>query len=430
MTAETTSAVGGTRTIPAPDTIARDYLLLALRLDQRIPGLVDGYFGPADLKAQVDMEPRRAPERLVDDAVALREYIAGPSELLDHDRRRWLTAQLVALEASARTLTNQPPPYVELLERTFDVPSSRWSDDDFRAAASAIDDLLPGAGSTADRLEAWDARFAIATERLSPLVDGLVARFRARARELFGLPEGEQLHVGLVQDQPWAGYNWYEGGLRSRVDLNTDLPIGVPRLIDVISHETYPGHHLEHAWHEADLVNGRRRLECSVLLLNTPECLISEGLADVGHRFVMPPAEEADFLVELFEAAGLAIAADPAEAREAAERTVALSTHRLRLDGCSGEAAMRRHADGWSHDEVLAYLREVGLMAPDRAAKRLAFIEHPLWRTYIHIYAEGSTLLERWLTGAPPEAQPARFGRLLHEQLTPGAIFREITTGS
>ena len=34
-------------------------------------------------------------------------------------------------------------------------------------------------------------------------------------------------------------------------------------------------------------------------------------------------------------------------------------------------AALMRHVDGAAHDDVLAYLREVALMAPDRAAKRL-----------------------------------------------------------
>ena len=56
-----TPAVGGTRDVPVPDPIARDYLLLALRLDQHVPGTVDGYFGPADLKAQVDLEQLRPP---------------------------------------------------------------------------------------------------------------------------------------------------------------------------------------------------------------------------------------------------------------------------------------------------------------------------------------------------------------------------------
>ena len=35
------------------------------------------------------------------------------------------------------------------------------------------------------------------------------------------------------------------------------------------------------------------------------------------------------------------------------------------------------------------------------AAKRLEFIEHPLWRTYIFVYAEGEALLES-LAGRGP----------------------------
>jgi hypothetical protein len=54
-------ALGGVRQVPEPDAIARDYLLLALRLDQRMPGLVDGYFGPADLKARVDLSLNTSP---------------------------------------------------------------------------------------------------------------------------------------------------------------------------------------------------------------------------------------------------------------------------------------------------------------------------------------------------------------------------------
>ena len=50
-------AVGDGRPIPAPDPFARDYLLLALRLDRLLPGLVDAYFGPASLKEQVALEP-------------------------------------------------------------------------------------------------------------------------------------------------------------------------------------------------------------------------------------------------------------------------------------------------------------------------------------------------------------------------------------
>ena len=53
-------AVGGTRTVPEPDAIAIDHLLLGLRTDQHVPGLVDAYHGPASLKAQVELEAKRA----------------------------------------------------------------------------------------------------------------------------------------------------------------------------------------------------------------------------------------------------------------------------------------------------------------------------------------------------------------------------------
>jgi hypothetical protein len=99
---------------------------------------------------------------------------------------------------------------------------------------------------------------------------------------------------------------------------------------------------------------------------------------------------------------------------------------RATLGGASADAALLRHADGMAHGDVLAYLRDVGLMAPDRAEKLLEFIEHPLWRTYVFVYSEGEALLERWLETVPEVDRAARFGRLLHEQLTPGAIVEEL----
>jgi hypothetical protein len=86
-----------------------------------------------------------------------------------------------------------------------------------------------------------------------------------------------------------------------------------------------------------------------------------------------------------------------------------------------------RHADGASHEESLAYLERVGRNPPRLAEKRLEFIEHPLWRTYVFVYHEGEALLRRWLEAVPAGERPARFGRLLHEQLTPAAVAAELS---
>jgi len=424
MTRLSTPAVGGERHVPVPDPVARDYVLLALRLDQRIAGLVDGYFGPADLKALVDVEQLQSPARLVDDAAALRARL--PAEVEEPDRRHWLDAQLVALEAQARALAGDGLPYLEHVTACFDYRPTRTPEAVLDAAAVELDALLPGDGPLAARISAWDDRFTIPVDRLRRVVDALLPGFRRRAAALFGLPDGEGLAVSLVHDQPWSGYNWYDGGRRSRVDLNTDLPIRAPDLLSVLPHETYPGHHLEHAWHEAHLVDDLGRMETSVLCINAPECLLSEGLADLGRRFAVPPDEEAALLAEVYRLAGLPNLGDGAGVRATAERQVAISRALAAVRGVAGNAALMLHSDGAPREEVLAYLERRLLSTPERAAKRLEFISHPLWRTYVFVYFEGERLLRRWLEMVPDAEQPARFRRLLGEQLTPSAIVAEI----
>jgi hypothetical protein len=419
-----TPAVGGGRDVRVPDPVARDYLLLTLRLDRHIPGLVDGYFGPADLKALVDAEQPRPPASLAEDAAALRARLFA--ELDEPDRRRWLDVQLVALEAQARAIAGDGLPYLEHVTACFDYLPTRTPEAAFDAAAAELDTLLPGVGPLAGRMAAWDDAHTVPVDRVQRVVDALLPDFRRRADALFGLPEGEDLAVSLVRNEPWSGYNWYDGGRRSRVDLNTDLPIRAADLLSVLPHETYPGHHLEHAWHEAHLVDGLGRMEASVLGINTPECLLSEGLADLGKRFAVPPDEEAAILAEVLRLAELPNPGGAAEVRAAAERQVAISRAAAAVRGVAGNAALLLHADGAPREEVLAYLERYLLSTPERAAKRLEFISHPLWRTYVFVYFEGERLLRRWLEMAPPAEQPARFRRLLMEQLTPSAIVEEI----
>lgn len=420
----TTPAVGGTRRVPVPDAVARDYLLLALRLDQHVPGLVDGYFGPADLKAQVDLEPVPPPDRLAEDARALAARL--DHEVADDARREWLALQLRALETQAAAKSGAQLPYVEHVTRCFAWAPERRPEALFEQAARDLDAVLAGTGSLADRLTAADDAWIVTVDAARRIVDVLVDRYRARAAALFGLPADEALRVSYVRNQPWSGYNWYDGGGRSRVDLNTDLPLRIPSLVATLSHETYPGHHLEHASKEQALVVERGWLESSLLAINTPECLISEGLANLGHEFAVPAEERADLLVELAGLAGIPLAADATHVREAAGRHVAMTEPRKVLDATRVNAALLRHADGRSHEEVLRYLVDVGRYAPDVAAKRLEFIEHPLWRTYVFVYTEGEALLRRWVGGVAAAKRAERFGRLLREPLTPAAIQRDL----
>ncbi len=371
-----------------PDPVARDYLLLALRLDQRIPGLVDGYFGPAELKARVDMEQGRSPARLRDDAAGLRDRLAA--EVADADRRAWLDAQLVALETQAAALAGEPLPYLDHVTRCFAYRPPRRPDAEFDAAAAAIDALLPGNEPLADRLDAFDRRFEIAVDRLPPILDWLVARFRATAAATFGLPDGEDLRVSLVRDQPWSGYNWFDGGRRSRVDINTDLPIrpfGARRYRRPRDLSRTPSRARVEGGRPGRRPRPPRGIDPADQHPGVPH---QRGPRRPRHR-VRGPWTTTWPICWSSSTSGPGCRSRPTRsaAKDAAERTVALTSARRSLLAVRGNAAILRHADGRSHEDVLDYLRTVGRMPAEVAAKRLEFIEHPLWRTYVFIVRRG-----------------------------------------
>ncbi len=413
------AAVGGERTVPRPDPVARDYLLLALRIDTHLPGVVDGYFGPADLKAQVDLEEIPSLERLADDARTLRERVAA--EVQEADRQRWLDRQLVALETLAGVHSGLELAFAEEAARCFDAAPVAQPPEAYAETRAELERLLPGEGDLRERLRAWNERFTIPADRLAPILDWLVERLRAATAVVYPMPEGESLRVGVVTGQPWSAYNWYDGGLRSRVDFNTDLPARAGAVIDTMSHETFPGHHLEHAWKEARLVDQAGRLESSVLLLNTPEAYVSEGLAELGRHFVLDEDEHVELLLGTYERAGITADADDART----QRGINAALRRIR--GAGGDAALRLHAAGQPESAVRQFLEEQALQDPDRAAKTIEFITQPLFRTYIFSYAGGERLLSRWCDAAGEGARD-RFFRLLTEQLTPSGIAAEVAS--
>ena len=399
------------------DDIARDYLLLSLAIGELQEGIVDAYYGPPELRQQAASRGAGAAE-LASEADTLRGRVAN--EVDDDQRRRWLDRQLIALQTIALTLSGEQLPYAEEVERCFDAPPTPTSPAIFSEARRDLDELLPGTGTIQERLDARDARLTIPADRVGPILEWTVAEIRGLCATVIPMPGGDSLELNLVTGQPWSAYNWYDGNLRSRVEFNTDLPTRAHALPYTLAHETFPGHHLEHAWKEQRLVRDQDRAECSIQLINTPEAYISEGLAEVGGRLLIDGPRWQSLLLAIAEQAGLPMTA------EDADREWRTSAALQALRGVGGDAALLLYADGRSRDDVKQFLVDDGLSTPARAEKSLEFIEHPLWRTYVFCYAGGEQLLTEWCRAAGDEtAQRERFFRLLTEQLTPSGIAEE-----
>lgn len=399
------------------DDLARDYLLLALSLGRLEDGLVDAYYGPPEIRQAAESRNASAAE-LVAEAAALRERARAES---DAQRARWLDRQLLALETLARRLDGEQLSYEEEVERCFDARPAATDAADYRATHQLLDELLPAGPSLRERVEQRNQLLTVPAERLHEVIDWLMADIRQRCLARFPAPAGESVVVSLVTDQPWSAYNWYDGNLRSRIEFNTDLPTRAPELISLVTHEAFPGHHLEHSWKETRLVREMGRAEATVQLINTPEAFISEGLAEVGGRYVVDVDDWRALFAGICDRAGIQL--QPTDA----QREWQVSNALRGLRATSADAALMLHSEGRPEAEVVSFIENTGLRSHEAALKGVQFISHPLWRTYVFCYSGGQGLLGEWCEAAGTlEEQRGRFMRLLTDQLTPSGIAEDM----
>jgi hypothetical protein len=395
--------------------IVREYLLLGLRFGRLVEGFVDAYTGDQRLRRQVDDEPRPDPAALARRARELRAELPGGA--LSPERQRFVDAHLVALECSGRKLAGADIPFVEEVEAYFQVHVSLGDQDAYREAHAALDRLLPGEAALPERLQAFRARDEVPPERLESCVYALSSTLRDHVRTQYGLPPEEMVEYQVVTDKPWSGFNYYLGNYRSRVAINADLEHRMANLPHLVAHESYPGHHTEHCRKEAGLVTQHDEAEQTIFLVNTPQCIMAEGLADLGLHAVIG-AGWGRWAQEIMADLGLRMEGELAEQVEHA--TSMLLTVRQ-------DAALLLHDRGAHPDEVVAYLQRWLLVPERRARQMLRFLSDPLWRAYTTTYVEGYRLLLTWLRARPAdESLAARYLRLLDEPLVPVAIRDEI----
>jgi hypothetical protein len=383
------------------------YITLGLALGRHVDGLVDAYYGPPALADRVAASPVRPPAALAADARRLLADLDAGEGDLDPVRRRWLRAQVEGLMTTAAKLAGAAIGYADEVEACYGVRPRRVDEDAFAQAHARLDEVLPGHGPLAERYIGWREGQAVPVDRLEAAVRSLADDLRERTAGLFGLPEGEAVTWELVADRPWSGFNYYLGDLRSRVAINTDLPVLAPVLAHLVAHETYPGHHTEHCRKEVGLVRRRHQEEEAIFLVGTPQCLLAEGLADLGLEVAMGQRPE-PIVAEHLRPLGIPYHAEVAA--RVAEATVALNAVRQ-------NAALLLHEDGADEADVIAYLCRWALLPEPRAAKAVEFLTDPTWRAYTTCYVEGYALCRGFVAG-----DPARFQRLVTEQLVPADL--------
>ncbi len=365
------------------DDLAERFVKLGLALGQHDANYVDAYSGPPEWAeaAKTEKKPLDALEQealdilealgvLARDGVDARE--AGLKSLATAalTRIRLAKGERFTFDEEAALIYGMAPPVQD--------PAA------FDQALADIDALLPGDGPLTERVNAFRNRFNIPAEKLQAVFDAAIAECRQRTLAHYELPEGEKFSLRFVKDKPWSGYNWYQGGYESVIEINTDLPINIDRAVDLGCHEGYPGHHVWNLFVDRDLRRRNGWIEFSILPLFSPQALIGEGSANYGVELAFADREKLDFEREvLFPLAGL----DPA----GAAKLQALNALKRKLSHAANYIA-RDYLDGRiDRAAAIALMEKYELATPERARQRLDFID--AYRAYVINYNFGRDLV-------------------------------------
>lgn len=392
---------------------AESYVKLALAAGVHDGDYVDAYYGPAEWRSAAEAAKVSLPEvRTQAQALAteLAKVDTTAFDGLERRRHAYLTKLVRALATRLAIVAGEKFTFDEESRLIYDTVAPHYDAAHYDAVLAELDRVLPGEGAVAARYQEFRNQFIIRPAKLDAVFQAAIAEARARTLRRIPLPAHEKFTLEYVTGKPWSGYNWYQGGAHSVIQINTDLPIYIDRAVDLAAHEGYPGHHVYSTLLEERLLKERGWVEFSINPLYGPNAIIAEGSANYGIEVAFPGAERLRFEREvLFPLAGL----DPARA-EAYYRVLALAKEL----GFAGNDAARRLLDGEiTAAEAQAWLEKYSLMEPARAQQRLRFIAK--YRSYVITYNHGLKLVGDWVEAGAAGQSERRWARFTELISTP-----------
>ena len=408
--------------LPAPardnlDAVARDYVRLTLEIGERDPGYVDAYYGPAEWREAARANPRTAADLAAAAEAMKRRLEAVPAPLggLEARRKAFLLAQLTAAGRRLHLVQGGTLSFEEEALGLYGVRPELRPLDHYDPILARIERLVPGAGTLAERVEAFADRFVIPPARLDAVMRAAIAECRRRTLAHIPLPAEEAFTLEFVTGQSWSGYNWYQGSYRSLIQINTDLPVRMGRAIDLGCHEGYPGHHAYNVLLERELARGRGWVEYMVYPLYSPQSFIAEGSANYGIELAFPGDERRDFERRiLYPLAG--ISSEGAETYlelQAAIRDLAGARFTIARDFLEGRITRER---------ALELIQRYQLVSRRRAEQSLAFTSQ--YRAYVINYGLGEDMVRSYVEsmGPDPARRWAAMAEILSEPTLPGDL--------
>jgi len=402
------------------DFIADIYVRLCFQVGRFDADYVDAYFGPDALKkAALAKESEKSLEQIKKSAdiliFQLKKIPLQDATEMFRRRVRNLTRMLQSMTARVDFLAGKKMTFDEESQALYGAVSPIFPAGHYDDILKQLETLLPGSGTLGDRIDAFRRKFVIPREKLDAVFQTAIAEGRKRSKTHIALLENETFDLEYVTGKSWGAYNWFKGGGRSLIQVNTDLPIYIDRAIDLACHEGYPGHHVYYSLIEQKLYKEKGWLETCIYPLFSPLSLLAEGTANYGIAVAFPGKERIKYEKEILcPLAGLD-GSDLDKYYDVMRLTGKLSF--------AGNDTARRFLDGKINaDEAVAEFVKYRLMNKDRAEKYLSFVNK--YRSYVINYNLGLQMVRGYIekrggTDNQPEKRWQEFKKLMSAPILP-----------
>lgn len=405
------------------DSVAESYVKLVLEVGQYNSDVVDAYYGPeewrpAELKEGTVFPHQQLLTRASELSAKLALVDTSSNTPLQQARHNMLVKQLIAIATKINIIAGNNYKFDEEAKLLYDAqpPTFEWSY--FDKLLAELDAKVPGDGPLTQRYNEYRKAFEIPEDKLELVFRTAINEARERTKKYIELPENENFVLEFVKDKPWGGYNYYQGNAQSLIQVNTDFPVPIQRVIDLAAHEGYPGHHVYNLLLEKDLVNQKGWVEFSIVQLFSPQALIAEGTANYGIDVAFPGNDRIRYEKDiLFPLAGL----DPKDA----DLYYEILSLAGKLGFASNEIA-RGYLNGvFTREETTALIIKYAMRSTEQVESFFGFVDK--YRSYVINYNVGKDAVAAFMeregaTADNPERRWQVFSDLLSTPNTAGSI--------
>jgi len=377
--------------MPKLSKFGEDFLLLALRIDKHIKGYVDFYFGPEKLRKIVKNESLTAPNTLLNASNNLLKQ--SRAQGYNKERERYIEKLLLAMKTSIEILRGSEISINDQFINLYDVELQPAKESELDNLKEEYEEAYKGSGSLKERMSKLRITRKVPELKVFKFFKKAVDITEKRTKELFTdlLPKNESVIIDVVksnQDIKWNCYNWYLGNFISKIEINPTYQMYWTAFLSYSSHEAYPGHHTEFVVKEKRLYRELNQFEHSLLILQSPKLIISEGIANKAISMLFSNQEVAEIGLKEFCSEPLKeVTLEELEIQDKVKSKIPVFWYNF---------AYHALVDKYSNNEIMQYGKNFELFSDEALMAGIEKMSNPVYSNNAFMYYLGNNILQKY----------------------------------